>query len=43
MDYIETHQFVVYGQASEQALEMLSQTSGVELVVHPESIGGYQR
>ena len=43
MEYIDTHQFVVYGQASEQALEMLSQAPGVELVVYQESFGGYLR
>jgi hypothetical protein len=43
MEYIETHQFAVYGQASEQALEMLSQAPGVELVFYPDSFGGYLR
>ncbi len=43
MDYIETYQFVVYGEASEQALGMLGGVPGVELVVYPDSFGGYLR
>lgn len=43
MDYIEIYQFVVYGEASEEALGMLGRVPGVELVVYPDSFGGYLR
>lgn len=43
MDYIETYRFVVYGDASENALAMLSQAPGVELAVYPDNVGGYLR
>lgn len=43
MDYIETYRFEVYGTPSEQALGMLGQAPGADLVVHPGGFGGYLR
>lgn len=43
MDYIETYRFVVYGKASGQALAMLRQAPGVELIVYSDTFGGYLR
>ncbi len=42
-DYIETYRFEVYGTPNEQALAMLGQAPGVDLVVHPTGFGGYMR
>ena len=42
-DYVETYQFEVYGRPSGQALSVLEHTPGVELVVHPDGLGGYTR
>lgn len=42
-DYIETYQFAVYGTPNDQALAMLEQAPGVDLVLHPTGFGGYMR
>ena len=42
-EYIESYQFEIYGSASDQALGMLSQAPGVDLVVRPGGFGGYMR
>ena len=42
-DYIDTYRFEVFGTPSEQALAMLGQAPGVDMVVHPTGFGGYMR
>lgn len=42
-DYITTYRFEVYGNASAEALGMLEQAPGVDLVVRPGGFGGYMR
>ncbi len=43
MEYIETYRFEVYGMPSEQALGMLGQAPGADLVIHSGGFGGYLR
>lgn len=42
-EFIETKQFEIYGTPSEEALAMLRQAPGVEVVVRPVGLGGFIR
>lgn len=42
-EFIETRQFEIYGTPSEEALSMLRQAPGVDVVVRPLGIGGFIR
>lgn len=42
-EYITTYRFEVYGKASAEALAMLEQAPGVDLIVRPGGFGGYMR
>lgn len=42
-EFIETRQFEIYGTPSDEALTMLRQAPGVEVVVRPVGLGGFIR
>ena len=42
-EFIDTYQFAIYGTPSDEALSALRQAPNVDLVVHPDNIGGYIR
>ncbi len=42
-EFIETREFEIYGKPSEEALSMLRQAPGVDVVVRPLGVGGFIR
>jgi hypothetical protein len=42
-EFIDTYEFEIYGAPTDRTLSALRQAPNVELVVRPESVGGYIR
>lgn len=42
-EFMETYEFEIYGTPSDETLSSLRQAQNVDLVIMPETVGGYMR